>query len=285
MIKNVMSHSLIAALLLGGSGAAYSADLDNIIYAPQMPTTQPVEVGSGWYLRGDVGYNFNTEGSAGPFQAWDFIAPAGGNIAVPYSSSSFDSDVTWGIGMGYQFNDWLRAEALATYMNGTFNGASTSTTVPCTGILVAEGCATAGSADFTAYGVMANGYVDLGTYSGFTPYVGAGAGYTLVDYDNYTATETCVDGVVVCAAPPPSQTVVHQGQKDWRFTYALMAGVAYEFTRNLKVDVGYKYTNVDGGNMYLFDTASVTDGASGVQGTDNGFSTHQILASLRYALW
>ncbi|MEM6461666.1 MAG: outer membrane beta-barrel protein [Pseudomonadota bacterium] len=284
MIKTVISRSLIAALLLGGSGAAYSADLDNIIYGPSLPKTQPVEIGSGWYLRGDVGYNFDTSGSASSFLAWDFIAPPG-TTAVPYSSSSFDSDVTWGLGAGYQFNNWLRGEALLTYMTGRFDGESFSTTVPCTSTgLLGEGCSTDGGADFTAYGVMANGYIDLGTYAGFTPYVGAGAGYTLVDYDNYIDTETCDLGA--CVGPPfASQVVVHQGEKDWRFTYALMAGVAYEFTRNLKIDVGYKYTNVDGGDMYLFDAASLADGASGVQGTDDGFDTHQIIASLRYSLW
>lgn len=281
MIKNVMSHSLIAALLLGGSGAALSADLDNIIYAPQLPRTQPVEVGNGWYLRGDVGYNFSTEGSASSFRTWDFVAPPGYN-SVSYSSSDFDSDVTWGLGMGYQFNDWFRAEALATYMNGTFDGRSNSGTVPCTGVVAATGCATDGSADFTAWGVMANGYVDLGTYSGFTPYVGAGIGYTLVDYDNYVTTESCVGGG--CGGPAPF-TTTHPGEDSWRFTYALMAGVAYEFTRNLKLDMGYKYTNVDGGDMYSFDGDSTAAGASGTQGTDDGFSTHQILASLRYALW
>ncbi|MCP4317934.1 MAG: porin family protein [Hyphomicrobiales bacterium] len=282
MIKNVMSHTLIAALLLGGSGAALSADLDNIIYAPQLPRTQPVEVGNGWYLRGDVGYNFSTDGSATSFRTFDVTTLA--YDTQNYATSSFDSDVTFGFGVGYQLNEWFRAEALATYQNGTFNGTSASTTLPCTGGVTDTGCNTAGSADFTAYGLMANGYVDLGTYSGFTPYVGAGAGYTLVDYENYNATEACVDGLVACATFAPFATT-HVGEKTWRFTYALMAGIAHEFTRNLKADLGYKYTNVDGGDTYAFDTTSATAGATGIQGTDNGFSTHQIIASLRYALW
>jgi opacity protein-like surface antigen len=247
MIKTVMSNSLIAALLLGGSGAAYSADLDNIMYAPQLPKTQPVEVGNGWYLRGDIGYNFSTDGSGG---------------------SDFDSDVTWGLGMGYQFNNWFRAEALATLMNGTLDGTSLSTTAPCAGGPAGTGCDIDASAGFTAYGVMANGYFDLGTYSGFTPYLGAGLGYTLVDYDGFTVDETCAGGGCLVG----TTTTTSSGEKSWRFTYALMAGVAYEFARNWKVDVGYKYTDVDGGDMY----GDVEDG---------GFQTHQILASLRYSLW
>ena len=275
MMKTVMSHSLIAVLLLGGSGAAYSADLDNILYGSQPPTTKPVEIGNGWYLRGDVGYNFSNDGDAGPFRMFDF-----GTLtysSVNYSSTEFDSSVTWGFGVGYQLNNWFRVEGLATVSNGSFDGRSTSATVQCTGLAAGTGCSTNGSADYRAWGLMANGYIDIGTYSGFTPYVGAGIGSTLVDYGDYRVTETPTVGL-------PFRTT-HEGQSEWRFTYALMAGVAYEFARNWKVDLGYKYTNIDGGDMYRFDSASRAAGARGVQGTDDGFSTHQILASLRYSLW
>ncbi|MEX3010407.1 outer membrane protein [Hoeflea sp. TYP-13] len=280
MIKNVVSHSLIAALLLGGSNAALAADLDNIIYAPQLPRMQPVEVGNGWYLRGDVGYDFSTDGSATSFQNFDVALTT--YTTQAYATSSFDTDVSVGAGFGYQFNDWLRGEAMVSYQNGSFNATSSSTTLPCTGLATGTGCNTSGSADFNAYGFMANGYIDLGTYIGFQPYVGAGAGYTLMDYDNYNSTETCVGGG--CASTTPF-TVAHSGERSWRFTYAFMAGFAYEFMRNLKADLGYKYTNVDGGDTYGFDATSAAAGASGIQGTDNGFSTHQVKASLRYALW
>ena len=39
---------------------------------------------------------------------------------------------------------------------------------------------------------MANGYVDLGTYVGLTPYVGAGLGYTYVDWGSLGDTVLCV---------------------------------------------------------------------------------------------
>ena len=281
MIKTVMSHSLIVALLLGGSSAALSADLDNILYGPQAPITKPVEVGNGWYLRGDVGYNFSTDGSADSFRMYDFAAAS--YDRVNYSDSEFDSDFTWGLGAGYQINNWFRVEGLATATTGKFKGQSSSGSVPCTGVAAGTGCDTRGTADYTAWGLMANGYVDMGTFSGWTPYVGAGVGATLVKYDDYRVNETCSGGA--CAVPPATNRTTHPGADEWRFTYALMAGVAYEFARNWKVDLGYKYTNVDGGQMYRFDSASRTAGASGVQSHDDGFDTHQILASLRYSLW
>ncbi len=281
MFKKVMSHSMVVALLIGSGSGAMSADLDNIIYAPELPRTVPVEIGNGWYLRGDVGYDFSTDGDATSFRTFNAIDSSYGT--QNYSSSSFDTDVSVGFGAGYQFTDWFRAEGMLEYQAGTFNAASGTGSVPCSGVVTDTLCSTSGAADFNAYGMMANGYFDLGTFSGFTPYVGAGAGYTLIDYDNYNATETCVDGGAACAVTPVN--VSHTGEQSWRFTYALMAGLSYEFMRNLKADLGYRYVNVDGGDTYAFDSASQAAGASGVQSSDNGFSRHEIKASLRYALW
>lgn len=281
MMKSFMSRSLIAALLLGSSSAAISADLDNIIYAPELPRTVSVEVGNGWYLRGDISYAFSTDGSGDTFRTYDGTSYTTRN----FTTSSFDANWGGGIGFGYQLTDWLRAEGMLNYQHGDLDGSFSSTTVSCSTIIVAgTGCDVVGSAGFSSYGLMANGYVDLGTYAGFTPYVGAGAGMTLVDYGTFDASETCINGTATCFLTTPV-AVSREGEADWRFTYALMAGVSYEFMRNLKVDVGYRYTSVDGGDAFGFGSRSAGRGATGVQGTDNGYDTHAITTSLRYALW
>jgi opacity protein-like surface antigen len=50
--------------LMGLAAPAHAADLDEIIYAKELPVTKPVEIGSGWYLRGDLGYSVQTRGAA-----------------------------------------------------------------------------------------------------------------------------------------------------------------------------------------------------------------------------
>ena len=50
---------LLAAAALGPLPAAYAADYDPPIIVEEATEYVPVEVGSGWYLRGDVGYNFS----------------------------------------------------------------------------------------------------------------------------------------------------------------------------------------------------------------------------------
>jgi opacity protein-like surface antigen len=123
----------------------------------------------------------------------------------------------------------------------------------------------------TNLSVLANAYVDLGTYAGFTPYVGAGAGTTYVSWDGDLNTDA-------------NGTFYHEGRNSWRFTWALMAGASIDLTCNLKADVGYRYRHINGGSM--FGPVSVSNGTDPVSttgpGYDKGFSIHEIRGGLRY---
>ena len=58
-----------------------------------------------------------------------------------------------------------------------------------------------------------------------------------------------------------------------------MAGTSYCLTDNLKLDVGYRYSHVNGGRM--FELAPVTGPGAG-PGFDDGFNVHEARAGLRY---
>lgn len=282
MLKRAFASSALA-IFAALSAQAGAADLDEIIYAPRLPETQPVEIGNGWYLRGDLGYSLETSGAATRFTVFDPGPPA------TYSSSAFDgsglnSDWSGSIGIGYNFTDYLRADATFDYTNGEFGGA-TSSAFPCPGFPAGTSCASSDSADFKGYGFMANAYLDLGTVAGLTPYVGAGLGMTQIRWGDLTGRSRCVAGAAAC---PPAATlapVTHPGENEWRFTYALMAGISYDLTDNLKLDVGYRYQNIDSGAMFGYDAATQLAGAVGVQAEDEGFEKHEIRAGLRYSLW
>ena len=130
---------------------------------------------------------------------------------------------------------------------------------------------------------MGNGYIDLGTYIGITPYVGAGAGMSYLSWNGLSSQSYCVGGSLHRGADRSHQR--RPACKDWRFTYAFMAGVAYDLTKNLKLDLGYKYRNIDGGDMFGWDAASAAAGATGTQGTDQGLTQHEVKVGLRYELW
>jgi opacity protein-like surface antigen len=132
----------LAVALTPAIAADYQYDYDPPIFVEQMPEYVPVEVGSGWYLRGDVTYNFSR-----PTHRFTI-----GGISA--NNQRFGG----GIGAGYHFSDLFRADAtIAMVAQDHFRSGATSF-------------------DHTLWAGMVNAYVDLGTVAGFTPYVGAGLG-------------------------------------------------------------------------------------------------------------
>ena len=270
-----MSKFLVAAgaaFLLSGAflANAGAADLDQtLLAAPELPMTKPVEVGTGWYLRGDVGYAVSTDNDGPSIKVYDGLGDYG---STTLGDNSISADWSGSAGIGYHFNDWLRADVTAEYTKGDFSQLFGGV---CTAANPVGNCAL--HQDFTAWGFMANGYIDLGTYAGITPYVGAGAGMMNVKWDPLYL--KCVNSAA-CTADGSSR-----GESDWRFAYQFSAGIGYAITQNLKLDIGYRYFDVAGGNMFDFNGGDQAIGATGVQGKDHGFSSSQIRAGLRYEIW
>ena len=150
-MKRILSG--VVAILLSGT-AAFAAD----VYQPPMEPVpeQPVEViqTSGWYLRGDVGYAWNHLRGANFYQG----GPSG-SIA-DFDSADIDDSWVIGGGVGYQFNNYFRADITADYWgNGDFAG---STSGGCG--TVAGPCVSRDISSVSAWSLMANAYVDIGTY-------------------------------------------------------------------------------------------------------------------------
>jgi len=274
---------LAIAASLATLAAGNAADYDPPIYVDQAAEYVPVEIGSGWYLRGDVGYVFDASIGQVDYRTYD---------GFTYGAASFDTqdistDFSWGGGIGYRFTDYFRADATVDGYRASFSGSTSSSDscFPADPTFDDTSCRSEDGSEVSVVSVMANGYVDLGTYVGFTPYVGAGVGYSYVSWANLNSNSYCVDGAVLCSDIPASGVVdsaSHSGEDGWRFTYALMAGVAYDLTRNFKLDVGYKYRQIDGGDMFAWASGS---GASGVQGTSGDLTSHELKVGLRYELW
>jgi opacity protein-like surface antigen len=256
--------------------AAHAADYDPPIFVEEADEYVPVEVGSGWYLRGDVGYVFDSGIDGVDYTAFDGV----GDVSASFSSASIDTDFTWGGGFGYRFTDYFRVDATVDGFRADFDG-RTASDFPCLADPdVGTTCRSENSSEVSAVSVMANGYVDLGTYVGFTPYVGAGAGMSYVSWHDLNDTTYCVDGGAVCASPDAVGSTSHGGDDGWRFTYALMAGFAYDITKNFKLDLGYKYRSIDGGDMFGWDSGDTFG-----DGSHGNIDTHEVRLGLRYELW
>lgn len=249
---------VVAAMLTGT--AAFAAD----IYQPPLePVVEaaPVEVSaaSGWYLRGDVGYAFTKLRGAKFYQ---------GSNSYERDFDSYDLDDSWtgGVGVGYQITNHLRTDVTLDYLGKSdFKG---STTGSCG---VAEFCTSRDISSMTAWSLMANAYVDIGTYGIFTPYVGAGIGGTQVRWDKLKNTSCETGNPDSCDGE-----FEHGGKRKWRFTYGLMAGTAIDITCNLQADVGYRFRQIVGGDMFGYKE-------NGGPGRDKGVYLHEARAGLRYS--
>jgi opacity protein-like surface antigen len=81
---------------------------------------------------------------------------------------------------------------------------------------------------------LANFYADLGTWHGLSPYLGVGLGMARNVTQGVTDFDPSDLGGAGWAAP---------AQK-WTFAWALHAGLAYNVSANLKLDIGYRYLNL-----------------------------------------
>jgi opacity protein-like surface antigen len=262
---------------------AMAADLDDPIFVEQAPDLVPVEIGNGWYIRGDVGYMLKQESRS---HVYNTFTPPSTYAEQSFATAEVSGDISFGGGVGYQFTDWLRFDGTIDIYRGGFTGTTVSAS-PCPTQTAGTSCLTNDSQGYDAYQFMANAYVDLGTFVGFTPYVGAGIGLTMMEWDQLTNQFICVNGVgpAICDPAPLITETTHAGASDLQMTYSVMAGVSYAASKNVKMDLGYRYSRVQGGNQFMYDAASQTAGATGAQGSYGGHDVHEVRFGVRYALW
>jgi opacity protein-like surface antigen len=226
-----------AATLL--SQAAFAADM---AIAPPPYAAPVVEDFGGWYLRGDIGVG------AQKFKEFDFTQT--NNAFVWPASWRIDQKEmgdAWflGAGFGYQWNSWLRFDATAEYRAKTRFKAIGSYTEFCPG----GRCFDVYDGNHSAVVVMANAYIDLGTWMCLTPFIGAGAGFA---YHNVSAIHDI--GFI-----SNGTTGFGYGQSDFtesKFAWALHAGVAYNVNNNFKMELAYRYLNMGNVNTGVIDCAS-----------------------------
>lgn len=256
----------VASLVLLGSPVAAEEPL--ITDVPEVSIADG-SMTTGWYLRGDLGYAPWTGNEQPTYHL-------GGADAGEFDPARFSRPVSGGVGIGYQFTDIWRADLTTDFFKSDFTGTARLDRPCAASAPIGTGCAYATRADVRAYGIMTNGYADLATVAGFTPYVGAGVGITNVRWGSVSSQPECEDGASSCAGATFARQDFN-GENSWRFTYALMVGVSYEVTDNIKLDLGYRFSDIAGGSMFA--------DSSGTSGRDDGLSRHEIRVGLRIAGW
>ena len=212
-----------AASLL--SSMAFAADL--AIAPPPMSYAPPPADFGGWYLRGDIGMtNQQMKSLNNPDPNAVLFTPVG---------MGFDSGMLFDLGVGYQFNNWLRADITGQWRGrANFHG-SQFTDAFAGSALVDNYTASKSEAVF-----MAHGYVDLGTWWCVTPFIGAGIGPS---YNRISSFRDDGFGNTFGVARPSSVVYAADNGK-WNFAWALHAGLAYRVTPNVTLELGYSFMNL-----------------------------------------
>jgi opacity protein-like surface antigen len=252
--------------------------------APEVAQAEPAPAYSGWYIRGDVGYVFKSRNQGN----WDFYNQFPGVQGIDdtyrYDHLDFGNAASFGGGVGYRFNDYLRADATLDFFHAKISGGTECPfmikTDPQHALPMGADCHYENQASADVWAPMVNAYVDLPGLGPITPYVGLGIGAAFVDYGKLSLQEVCG----ACQPGYTPYTATNEGLSEWRFAGAAMAGVSYRLADHLLLDAGYKYTRVASGKAFAYDAKDKAYGATGAQIRDNGFDFHALRVGVRYEL-
>jgi opacity protein-like surface antigen len=240
----VVAGAVMGSLVGVGQDASLAADVTTMppVSLSPSPRSAPDYVPrnvflSGWYLRADVG------------ERWDNLTSvvAAPGFPTPVNSVSGQGAV-FGLGAGFRRN-WIRGDLTVDY------GAAQTYE----GTIAAAGDVTAKIQTTTA---LLNIYADLGTWYRLTPYIGAGIGAARVTVSDFNSAFT----QPFSGAPARSQ---------WNLAWAAMAGTALAISRNLQVDLGYRYLG--------FGDVPTADGPGGHM-TFKNVGAHEVRVGLRWSL-
>lgn len=225
-----------AASLL--SSVAFAADMPSIMPPPPMAyAPPPVEDFGGWYLRGDIGFSNQR------VERLNNVLDAG--LTSSTQNNNFNTAGIFGLGVGYKVNNWFRADVTGEYRgNSQFFGTDRITYPGGVGVDTYH-------ATKNEWVVLANAYVDLGTWWCITPFVGAGIGGARVAINGFTDQGIANNGI---GAQPG--LAFGDNVSKWNMAWAVHAGLAYKVTPNFTVELAYRYLDMgDGltGDLRTFD--------------------------------
>lgn len=243
-MKLLSTTSVLAvAALAVASPQARAADLGTFYGAPDdyVPPDQQLTLGTGWYLRGDAAVSDET---------LPLFKPA----RTRFTDGREKVGYGLGVGVGYKLNSFLRFDVTGDYLDPLETRTRTTCPTTCTS-------RTAGS-ELWRYDGLLNGYLDLGSWWGFTPYVGGGAGLAGTHADMPRRTVG-------------TRTLGEENNEGVTFAWAGMAGVSYAFTNHLMLDVGYRYLDLGRATVVTRSTSATTR---------QDITAHQARVGLRYMI-
>jgi opacity protein-like surface antigen len=264
--------NLKAVVLAGGAMLAASSLAAPSLAAdlPPPPALEPAPLAApdfgGWYLRGDVGvaaYSGNPSMQINP----DPLIGAPADAFNSFYNPSVSASSLFDFGIGYQINNWLRMDVTGEYRGGSHFQVLEQVGIPSTASQFGDFY----RGNLSSLVGLVNGYVDVGTWYGITPYVGAGIGVARNSLSGVTDTGFAYPGN---GAGFPTGGYLDDSSKT-NFAWALMTGLSFNVTQNLKMDLGYRYLNLGkftSGTSHCFNGTAQGGGFSAANCGGSGYT-------------
>lgn len=248
----LLSAALAAALFAGGSSAGFAADFGYSV--KDIPP--PAPSGRSWYLKGTIGAGNPFVGSI-----WDEKYDTG-NFTVHHKDMK--SAPFYGVGVGVEYNRWLRFDMTGEYRGKwLFVGHDSYTGF--------GGGQNDYTADITSWVGLFNAYIDLGTWRGVTPYVGGGIGIASLSVQGLSDVN-----------PVTGTWAYGEDNTKTNFAWALYAGVSYDVTSQFTMDLGYRYLDLGDAKSGAVYNISGGYEYSGLEMRD--VTSHDLMLSARWRL-
>ncbi|MDD2388981.1 MAG: outer membrane beta-barrel protein [Desulfobacterales bacterium] len=157
----------------------------------------------------------------------------------------YDLGFTPGLSLGQDYGN-IRIEAEISYLKNGYDKIK-----PAGNLLNSDG-------DVETWVFMLNGFYDFENSSPFTPYAGGGIGFAQIDINDFSVYNHTVGN-----------------DEDTVFAYQLGAGINYEISESISLDLSYKYLVTDDPELMIRGndpTFTVTE---------SEYKTHRICAGIR----
>jgi opacity protein-like surface antigen len=266
---------LVSGAVVGMTGLAQAADLlpPPPVMEPAPPMAAPEF--SGWYLRGDVGMAMQSA-TLSPSISPNPLIGLPADAFNSFYNTSLSASALFDVGVGYQVNNWLRFDVTGEYRGGGEFQSLEQLAIPSTGTQFG---------DFYRGNVssiigLVNGYVDIGTWYGMTPFVGAGVGFANNRLSGVTDTGFAYPGTGIAGSPTGGY---FSDASTTSLAWALMAGLDFNVTQNLKLELGYRfldYGKLQSGASHCFNGTGAGGGFSlaNCGGSANVLSTSNLMS-------
>jgi opacity protein-like surface antigen len=253
----LIGAALGSALVLAFSASANAADIYDGGYSGGLKGGYEVPAPDNryFYVKGYIGQANPDVGS---------LWTEGFDDTFSVHHKDIKSSPLFGLGIGWQARHWLRFDLTGEYRgDALFVGQDTYTGF--------GGGTNEYQADIRSWLGLANAYIDMGNWCGFTPFVGAGIGFASLTVDGMKDVNV------------PNGGVGYGDTKtNTNFAYAFYAGFSYDVTDTTVIDLTYRWSDLGTAQS---GTVTAFDGSSSISGVHaRNITSNDVMLGVRYKL-